>query len=123
MQYSQSRTALSQYYYLGANELRGFKSRGCVGNTSAPHMGGSLVATIHQFIHYRLPFKVDSSIFGFINAGILSFKKIQGPSALDCINAAMGVGVSVNSVELNLIKPLLYGPKDGICSFQLTTSV
>ncbi|KAL7722909.1 Bacterial surface antigen (D15) domain-containing protein [Entamoeba marina] len=119
---SQSRVALSQYYYLGGNNLRGFKPRGCIGTTTSPHYGGNIIATIGQYVHYQMPFMKNVTLFGFINAGALSFEKVSTRQTLDCLGASCGIGLSINHIEFNIIHPLKKSANDAFTSFQITTS-
>ncbi|ELP83993.1 hypothetical protein EIN_345790 [Entamoeba invadens IP1] len=119
---AQSNLSMSEYYYLGSKELRGFRRRGCVGECTDPHLGGDVVGTFHQFVHRQLPFGGNSSIFGFFNCGFLSFKKIKGEKKVDCINSVCGVGISLNGMDFSLIKHLKSGKNDEKCMFQVTTS-
>ncbi|EKE39562.1 hypothetical protein ENUP19_0341G0011 [Entamoeba nuttalli] len=113
---------MSEYYYLGGNELRGFRNRGCHGDKKEKHLGGDFIATFQEMIHYRLPIGTNTSIFGYLNFGLLSFAKIQGKKCFDCINSSCGVGVSLNNIEFNFTYPLLYKEYDEKMSFQITTS-
>lgn len=115
---------MSQYFYMGAPNLRGYKTRGCQGQTRLPHLGGNVIGTIHQFVHYRLPFGHNATLFGFINFGLCSFKKINSQQSIDCKNSSCGVGFSLNNIDFNFCIPLLKSSqsKDKCTKFQLSTS-
>lgn len=122
--FSQNTIPLSQYFYLGAPNLRGYKTRGCQGQSGVPHLGGNLIGTIHQFVHYRLPFGQNTSLFGFINFGLCSFKKINAQQSIDCKNSSCGFGFSMNNIDFNFCVPLLKSSqsKDNHTKFQLSTT-
>ena len=121
---AESRVALSQYHYLGGNTLRGFAPRGCAGTVERAHYGGNALVAFAQFVHVRLPTTQPASLFAFANVGAQTLVSCVGQTVAGWAHgAAVGVGLRVGGVELNLTRSLLGSPADSLARFQVTAAL